>query len=157
MHIQTRQQQSEDPGNPHKQFFQNKESGYMPNTKKIVPLVVLALLASVALISCRHNPVGVDTQPIVCFKTDVLPVIQSNCGKSNCHAGSGRGGSRLNLATEAGIMKGIIPYQPLSSSIYSKIIDGSMPPSPNYPLTEDQRTAIYLWILQGADTTCVTQ
>jgi hypothetical protein len=129
----------------------------MTKTTKIISLAFLALLASAVLISCRHNPVGVDTQPTVCFQTDVLPVIQSNCGKSDCHAGSGRGGSRLNLTSEAGIRKGIVAYQPLSSSVYTKIIDGSMPPSPNYPLTKDQRTALYLWILQGADTTCVTQ
>jgi hypothetical protein len=133
----------------------------MPN-KKIIPETLLRLSGLIGLLcilstACQHDPVGVDAQPLVCFKTDVLPVIQSNCGKSGCHAGENGESRRLNLSTAAGILENISPRQPLSSNVFTSIIDGSMPPAPNSPLTKAQRSAIYLWILQGADTSCVTK
>ena len=118
--------------------------------------ICVLVLGGIVITSCRHDPVGVEAQPLVCFQTDVLPIVQSNCGKSGCHAGGGRD-SRMNFATAEGVLASVSPRQPLSSRLYTAIMDGNMPPSPNSPLTKDQRTAIYLWILQGADSACVTK
>jgi hypothetical protein len=128
----------------------------MKMIKKILLFAGAVICSGILVASCRHNPVGVETQPKVCFSSDVLPVVQSNCGKSGCHA-EGGSESRLNLFTVDGILGSVSPLQPLSSRLYTTIMDGTMPPSPNSPLSRDQRTAIYLWILQGADTSCVTK
>ncbi len=135
-------------------FHNYSTKNKMKISKKILVFTSSFFLCALLFVSCRHDPVGVDVQPQVCFQTDVLPVVQSNCGKSGCHSGSGQD-SRLNLATTEGILRSVSPGQPLSSNLYTAIMDGNMPPSPNHPLSKDQRTAIYLWILQGADTTCV--
>ncbi len=119
-------------------------------------LILCALLASGAfLAACRHNPVGVENQPRIAFATEVLPVLQSNCTKSGCHEEEG-GRSRLDFGTARGILANVVPYDPLNSRLYTAITStwsGIMPPSPSPPLSRDLRTKIYLWILQGADTT----
>jgi hypothetical protein len=119
--------------------------------KKILPVTGVVLIG-ILTTACRHDPVGVESQPQVCFTSDVLPIFQNNCGKSGCHDGGGE--TRLDFSNADGILKNISPKQPLSSRGYTTIIDGNMPPSPSYPLSESQRTLIYLLILQGADTSC---
>ncbi|MCB2205086.1 hypothetical protein KQI65_10080 [bacterium] len=111
--------------------------------------IVALLLATSA---CQHDPVGVDQQPTVCYQTDVKPIIQNNCAKSGCHAGG-----EIDLRSDAGILRHVTPGKPFESSLYNAITStwiNPMPPSPNPPLTQEQRTIIQLWILQGADTNC---
>jgi hypothetical protein len=129
---------------------------------KLMRLAALPMLLAMALLAaCRNDPVGVDAQPKICFSTQVLPVYQTNCAKSGCHGGSeGRSEGGMNLSTAAGILKNVTPGKPFDSRIYTALTntwEGVMPPPPNQPLTLEQRTAVYLWILQGADTTCVTR
>jgi hypothetical protein len=115
---------------------------------------ILFLLA-LCTASCTHDPVGVDAQPKVCFGTEVLPIIQSNCAKSGCHAG----GYELDLSTPANILRHVVPFKPNQSSLYTVTTStwiSPMPPSPNSALTLQQRTTIALWILQGASTSCGT-
>lgn len=111
-----------------------------------------AIALMLAFIACTHDPVGVDEQPLVCYQTNVKPIIQNNCAKSGCHAGG-----ELDLSTDAGILRRVTPGKPFESSLYNAITSTwiqPMPPSPNPPLTKEQRTIIELWILQGANTTC---
>jgi hypothetical protein len=113
----------------------------------VVPLLLLA--------ACQHDPVSPTDQPTICFTTQVLPIFQSNCAKSGCHAGDG--GRGLNLATADGILREVTPGQPLKSRAYTAMFDvwgGIMPPSPNAPVSAAARQIVELWILQGADITC---
>ena len=114
--------------------------------------LLYAAILGFALYSCEHNPTGLESQPRICFKTDVLPVF-TNC--TGCHNG-GSESEGLDYRTAEGIIKDIVPFQPSSSKIF-QVMTGSglnsiMPPGG--PLSKDQRTTIYLWILQGADTAC---
>ena len=116
-----------------------------------IPAVVAGLLLAVT--ACTHDPVGVEAQPEVCFQTEVRPIIQNNCALSGCHAG----GHEPDLSTEAGILREVTPGDPGKSRLYTAITStwiNPMPPSPNPPLSLQQRSTIALWILQGAGTTC---
>ena len=94
----------------------------------------------------------------VCFETEVLPIFQSNCAMPGCHDNSkdgGEDGDDINLTNYAGIVKEVKPGDPKDSKIYEAITskwEEIMPPPPNNPLTEEQRSLIYVWILQGAKT-----
>jgi hypothetical protein len=124
---------------------------------RVRPFALAAMLLLPLLGACRNDPVGVQEQPKVCFSSQVLPIIQNNCAKSGCHAGTADGGERLALATASDIQREAVAGKPFDSRLYTAITDswaGVMPPPPNAPLTMEQRTTIYLWILQGADTTC---
>jgi hypothetical protein len=120
---------------------------------------VLSFTIGLALLSaCRNDAVGVDTQPKVSFAKQVLPIFQNNCAKSGCHGGDGERG--LNLGSADGVLRNVTPGKPFDSRIYTALTDtwaGVMPPPPNPPLSLEQRTTVYLWILQGADTTSVGQ
>jgi uncharacterized membrane protein len=110
----------------------------------------LLLLSATA---CTHDPVGVDTQPVVCFQNEVKPIIQINCAKSGCHDGE----AESDMRSDAGIMLYVTPFKPDQSSLYTVTTStwfNPMPPSPNPALTQQQRTTIAIWILQGANTDC---
>ena len=87
----------------------------------------------------------------MCFNRDIQPILASHCGM--CHNGiSDRGGDK-NFTTYEGVMKNVSKGNPTTSSLYTSLNNG-MPPYDNYPPTQDQRTMIYAWIKQGADTIC---
>jgi hypothetical protein len=124
----------------------------MPRRPSFSLLAGATLLISLSMCACTHDPVGVDQQPLVCYQTEVKPIIRNNCAKSGCHAGG-----EIDLGTDAGILRHVTPFQPYASSLYTTTTRTwiqPMPPSPNPPLTKQQRTAIELWILQGADINC---
>ena len=111
------------------------------------------LVATLTFSSCTHEPVGVDAQPEVCFETEVRPIILANCAKSGCHSG----GDEMDLSTESSILSHVTPFKPDESNLYTSLTStwsNPMPPSPNPPLTLQQRSTIALWILQGAGTSC---
>lgn len=96
---------------------------------------------------------------VVCFETEVLPVIQSNCAKAGCHDAVSHA-EGYDFSNYDGIVKAVKPGKPNSSKLY-KVLSGSgeglMPPPPNTPLTAEQQATIKLWIEQGAlDLTCTT-
>jgi hypothetical protein len=99
--------------------------------------------------SCKHDSIIPDNTPQICFEKDVLLIFTSNCTMGRCHSGLGEG---LNLTGYTGIISGIVPGKPNSSSIYKAITarpgGNNMPP--DAPLSEENRTIIRLWILQGA-------
>lgn len=136
--------------------------------KRLILHSVTLLLSLYTLIlltpSCTHEAeippvVPGTTYDSVCFETEILPVIQSNCAKSGCHDGS----EEFSLGTYADILDIVKPGQPNKSELYEVITENQgaedfMPPSPNQPLTNDQISTIQLWILEGArNTTCNQQ
>jgi hypothetical protein len=65
----------------------------------------------------------------------------------------------MNLRTAEGIRRNVTPNKPFESSLYTAMTatwGETMPPAPNPPLSKENRSAIFVWILQGADTTCTS-
>ncbi len=124
--------------------------------RKITILTFTTILSIFTFISCKHDP----TPPIIvqstvptgiCFQDEILPIIQSNCAYSGCHAGS----QNPDLSTYNGIMKLVKVGDPQNSSLYKYAIGNKMPPSPKTLLNLDDVTFIYGWIQQGAlDNSC---
>ena len=89
------------------------------------------------------------------FQQQVLPIFISNCAMSGCHDATSREGG-VNLSSYSSIMNtgGIRPFNPGSSKSWKKIIENNpgdrMPPAPKPALNQDQKDAIYKWIMQGA-------
>ena len=101
--------------------------------------------------SCKHEPAPpvIDENSIplgICFQDDILPLVQSNCAKSGCHAGN----EDPDLSNYNNILKQIKPGDPQNSRLYKYAIGSEMPPPPNIPLNLEQVTLIYGWIKQGA-------
>lgn len=94
----------------------------------------------------------------VCFQRDVLPIFQSSCALSGCHAAPGQDGYIFS-SYETIMRKGVVAGDPYRSEIFEKItedrLDKRMPPSPRNPLTTGQIELIRRWIAEGAkNTTC---
>jgi len=121
-------------------------------SKKILSLFsIIAAISMVVIISCKHDsmpPVIDTTSPdtTACFQGKILPLIQSNCAYSGCHAGS----QSPNLTTYENIMKLVKPGDPTGSKLYQLATGNTMPPKPNTLMNLDQVTLIYWWIQQGA-------
>ena len=116
----------------------------------------IILMEVFAFVSCTHDPVFINEPDTICFEKQVLPVLQNTCGISGCHdAGTATEGF---AATDYESVTDIVtPGNVRASKLYQVITDiwseKMMPP--DRPLTLDQRTAIHLWIAQGAkNTTC---
>lgn len=110
-----------------------------------------SIVIILTLNSCKHDstPPVIDENAIkdtVYFYDEVLPIIQSNCAYSGCHAGD----KNPDLINYSGIMKLVKPGDPQNSRLYTYAIGSEMPPAPKTPLNLDQVTSIYGWIKQGA-------
>lgn len=107
------------------------------------------MLAIGLCFSCRHEA-DLESIPKVSFSGRVLPIVQSNCGKSSCHDGS----SEFSLRDYDQIKRKVTPFKPHKSELYKTMtyLDDFrvMPPPPAPPLEEAQLQLIYSWILQGA-------
>jgi hypothetical protein len=103
--------------------------------------------------SCKHEAIGLDTIHNVCFDKEILPIFTASCALSGCHDSST---SRIgfNFSSYPGIRAKVTPGSPEKSNIYKAITDiwsnSFMPPSPAKPLSQEQRSVIYVWIKQGA-------
>lgn len=130
--------------------------------KSVILRIALIMIPGMllSLSSCRHEaellPIIPGTNDSICFDSQVLPIIQSNCAKSGCHDGSGE----FPLTTYEQILRKVEPGKPNKSSLY-KVMNtwqgapNFMPPSPSQPLSNAQITNIQLWIMEGAlHTTC---
>lgn len=73
---------------------------------------------------------------------------------AGCHGASSEEG--YDFRSYAGIMSGVTPNDPNNSEVY-KVITTKwgqlMPPKGSNPLNEEQRSLIYVWIMQGATDT----
>lgn len=122
-------------------------------------LTLIATMSFIALIfiSCKHEPSPpiIDESKIpsgICFQDEILPMIQSNCAKSDCHVA---GEEEPDLSNYTSIMKSVKAGDPQNSRLYKYAIGSEMPPSPNTPLNLQQVTLLYGWIKQGAlDNSC---
>jgi len=107
----------------------------------------LVLLASMQ--ACSHDTYSDPNGPI-CFERDILPIFNSRCASSGCHdANSSAEGYVLDSykhITKSGISKG----RPISSELYTIIVDGEMPPKRSPKLTNDEVNLIHDWIAAGA-------
>lgn len=89
----------------------------------------------------------------VSFTKDVKPILLQYC--FNCHGSVGKPKDGIDLRTLASIKKGgdggsiLTPGSPEKSSLYTTIVDGSMPKGPNKVPKSDQMI-IFNWIKGGA-------
>jgi len=114
--------------------------------------IVFALLAF-SIDSCKHEP---EKSPcdngVVYFKNDVLPLVVSRCGMSNCH---GEASSEFPLTNYSEIMTRVEPGELEDSDLWEVINapEGDsdlMPPVGSVPLNSDEISTIKTWIVQGA-------
>ncbi len=132
----------------------------MKRKSRILPAaVILSGFATIFLgiFSCKHDVADLSAFPTICFERDVLPIFQTSCALSGCHDGQGGGESHYVFTDYPGIMEAVTPGKPESSRAYTSLTriwgEGLMPPK--QPISQDNRTLIRMWILQGAqETTC---
>jgi hypothetical protein len=116
-----------------------------------------AVTAMFFLISCEKD--AVDKRTEVCFESDVLPILQSNCTQSGCHNAQDRadGYATTNYPE---IMTRVKPGDYKGSKLYQSLIGRGelMPKKPYDPLSDNEIAIIALWIDSGAKNTtnCVT-
>jgi len=127
-------------------------------TRIIFTLTGLVLL-SIYFTSCKHEPELTPGTPTVCFNSDVMLIINSNCNIQGCHGS----GDAPALNTYDDVSRYVTPFKPMQSKLHKVItahsnLMGLMPPKPNSALTRSQIDIISIWIMQGAvnDLTCVS-
>lgn len=125
----------------------------MKKTKKLFLALIFGTASLVSITSCQH-----DSTYTVCYKTEIEPIIQSNCAMSGCHDAA-TAEEDVVLDSYENILKIVNPGKPNSSKLYEVLISGgekAMPPSPKTQLNSEVIASIRLWILQGAknDPTC---
>lgn len=137
---------------------------------------LIALLVTggfLLIVACKHDPFGTPALPqnnnpggnpppvpndSVSFQTEVLPIFQSNCAMSGCHAQNNpQKNVRLNTYTNV-MNSGVIePGNPDRSELVELIEendeDKRMPPPPSARLTQAQIALIRKWIAEGARNT----
>ncbi|MFN4084111.1 MAG: c-type cytochrome domain-containing protein [Bacteroidia bacterium] len=129
------------------------------------------LYAIIILVSsCKHQPQEVlqqnnnNTNPnpnpsndTVCFNTQILPIIVSNCAMSGCHS-SNNPADGVNLSNYGGIINEVKPRNANDSKLIKEITrtdSKRMPPPPANPLPADFIELLKKWINQGAlNTVC---
>ncbi|MGE5106429.1 MAG: c-type cytochrome domain-containing protein [Sphingobacteriales bacterium] len=139
---------------------------------------IVIILSILFLNACKHDalfPPTVDPIPTIpvsnnneiCFKTDILPIMQTNCAKPGCHDDITHE-KDLMLNTYDNICSNynnkrseIIPWNSSQSRVYEVITTTDsneiMPPTDHLPLTQAQKDIIKKWIDQGAKNTTCTQ
>jgi hypothetical protein len=117
------------------------------------------ILLSICFTSCHHEPELAPGTPTVCFNSDVMLIINTNCNIAGCH-GSGEAPA-LNTYNE--VSRYVTPFKPVQSKLHKVItahsnLMGLMPPEPNNALSSSQIDIISIWIIQGAvnDVTCIS-
>jgi hypothetical protein len=138
----------------------------IPDMKSSYSLALVAIGATI-WVGCQHHvdPPGTSDTPIVyespCdpdvvyFEQDVLPLLVSSCGQSNCHdAISHEHGVLIESYTSIMSHNDLVePGNPGSSELIEVLFETGedlMPPPPNAPLTDAQINTLTTWIEQGA-------
>ncbi len=115
----------------------------------IFAIAVPGLLGLLSLQGCESSTENIDQLREVCFEAEILPIMQISCATANCHDVRAEDGYRLD--SYAGIMEGIVPFNPAKSKIYSTITStGEEAMPPDHPLSAEARMLIRVWIQQGA-------
>lgn len=139
--------------------------------KRSISIVLLLALVAVLSNSCKHepwvpqnfNPSPDDTvttssscsPDTVYFQNEVLPIFASSCAMSGCHdANTAEDGVILDSYFNILSTGDVDPGDPNGSKVFEVLYETGedmMPPtSSGVTLTQEQRDAIYTWILQGA-------
>jgi hypothetical protein len=132
--------------------------------KKIFFMLLAIIFTGIVINGCKHDPDPIVIPPgssgnvgtAVCFQSDILPLLQTNCGKSNCHDAATHQGDYIFDSYNNIIKKGVVPGNATGSKIYKVLFaSGSdkMPPAPNLDLTAAQKALIGKWINEGAKNT----
>lgn len=103
--------------------------------------------------TCGNATSNVAKGDSVCFNTQVLPFIVSNCATSGCHDAKTRAEGYDLTSYENIVKKGITAGSPSKSKIYTVMIktdEDRMPPAPAQALSSTQTDMIAKWIAQGA-------
>ncbi|MCF8277347.1 MAG: hypothetical protein K9J17_11500 [Flavobacteriales bacterium] len=142
----------------------NKKTALFGYTSLLLTIVFFAS-------SCKHEPIvplnfnpspdDTTTTTATCdpdttyFVNEVLPIFASSCAMSGCH-NSPNGQDGVVLTSYQTILStgDVDPGDPNGSKVYDVLFESGsdlMPPlSSGITLTNDQKNAIYEWILQGA-------
>lgn len=121
--------------------------------KKIFLAFMLVVVGSFFYFGCKHDPVI--PKHTVCFESEILPVIVSNCAKSGCHDAITAEEDYI-FTDYTGIMTAVNAGNPLKSKLYQSItgtLADKMPPAPAPELSSTQIQTIKMWIEQGAENT----
>ncbi len=104
--------------------------------------------------SCKHDPQGLDQLDIVCYNTQVAPILVAQC--SSCHGdgGQAKGGYVIDSVYNNALNL-VNPGKPWASKLYSIVSSPNNPNMmpPNKALSKEQLTIIEVWIAQGAKNT----
>ena len=123
--------------------------------KKLIILSVVTLMITAAtgcykdIISPGQDPNG--PPQAVSFSGDVLPIFVSNCATSGCHDGvpahkpSLTAEKAFSALVDGGYVNTVVPH---SSTIYTEIKSGSMPPGGALKSSDTQK--VLDWIRNGA-------
>jgi mono/diheme cytochrome c family protein len=96
--------------------------------------------------STTPNPTpNVSTSPLPLAPTYSYTYIQQNILTPSCIQ-CHDSGSTVDLSTYDGVISNVLPGDPNQSSLLLDLVNGTMPPSPNRPLSSDQITYISNWI-----------
>lgn len=121
--------------------------------------------ASLLLMSCQSrkidNTMTVDPDEPVSFSQDVLPILKTSCGGSDCHIGERTNGVNLSnydqVMTSTGTQYGmriVVPGEAENSPLIDKIRPdpefGVRMPASGAPLSGEQIATIRTWINDGA-------
>jgi hypothetical protein len=110
---------------------------------KFLPFYLLSTIL-INFISCTHDPV-IPATPEISFDQQIKPIFVNNCAR--CHDGG-----ELDLETYDDIRARVTPGNARTSDLY-KVVTKLWGPSampPDGPLSDQQITLIYAWIMQGA-------
>jgi hypothetical protein len=90
----------------------------------------------------------------VCFNTQILPLIVSNCSTSGCHDSKSRADGYELTSYKTITSKGINTSKPLTSKLYQVMMDTGEDRMPlSAPLSKAQTDLFLKWIQQGAKET----
>jgi hypothetical protein len=110
----------------------------------ILPAILLLL------IGCATTPAEVKTDPS--WSNDIQPLFNTSC--ASCHSGASPAAG-YDLSSRAGAfgpgtdtVPNVIPGQPASSELQTRLTNGSMPPTGKWDSTRVQ--TVSNWISRGA-------
>jgi Planctomycete cytochrome C len=106
------------------------------------------------------DPIEGDGDSLICFESEILPLLKSHCARSGCHDAVSHKGNVVLDSYKNSLMskdgRAFVPFFPTKSKAlkYIKGHEGEiMPPPPNKPLSKDQIDLIEKWINEGAQNT----
>ncbi len=116
-------------------------------------LLILLSLFLLFVAACKHEAI-IPSQPVISFQNDVQPILTGNCTEAGCHGSSNTRRFRLftynDVMVHGKIVSGNATNSALYNSLSGKKFVSQMPPSSKPPLSDQQITSIYVWIMQGA-------